>query len=201
MRTSLLGEVRSTYQGRELSRPKTFLFCGVKKTRRIVSIMKGGNVSEPCDIEQIFRRHAQTVYRVCYSFMGSAADAEDATQATFMKLVKNPRAFESEQHEKAWLIVCASNLCKDLLKSAAYARVTALPEREPADPRQGEPIDTTLDAVLRLPEKYKDVVYLHYYEGFKTNEIAQMLDEKPSTVRNRLRDAREILRKTLGGES
>ena len=157
-------------------------------------------MSTTCDIERIFRTHVQTVYRVCYSFMGSAADAEDATQATFMKLVDHPRSFESEQHEKAWLIVCASNLCRDLLKSAGRTRVTAMPERELADPHQAEPIDATLDAVLRLPERYKDVVYLYYYEGYKTAEIAQMLGEKPSTVRNRLRDARELLRKALGGE-
>ena len=158
-------------------------------------------MSERCDIEQIFRRHAQTVYRVCYSFMGSAADAEDAMQATFMKLIDHPRTFESEQHEKAWLIVCASNLCKDLLKSAGYKRVTAMPEHEPADPRTQNPIDTTLDAVLRLPDRYKIVVYLYYYEGYKTDEIARMLGEKPSTVRNRLSDARKMLRKSLGGES
>ena len=158
-------------------------------------------MSETCDLERIFRTHVQTVYRVCYSFMGSAADAEDATQATFMKLVDHPRSFESEQHEKAWLIVCASNLCRDILKSAARTRETVMPEREPADPRQTEPIDATLDAVLRLPEKYKDVVYLHYYEGFKTDEIARMLDEKPSTIRNRLRDARGLLKRALGGEA
>ena len=152
-------------------------------------------------IEGIYRRHVQTVYRVCYSYLGSAADAEDAVQATFMKLVEHPRSFESEQHEKAWLIVCASNLCKDLLKSAGRTRVTAMPEQEPADPAQADPIDATLDAVLRLPEKYKDVVYLHYYEGYKTDEIARMLGENPSTVRNRLRDARDLLRKALGGEA
>ena len=154
-----------------------------------------------CDIEQMFRQHAQTVYRVCYSFMGNAADAEDAVQATFMKLIDHPRGFESVDHEKAWLIVCASNLCKDILKSAGRTRVVAMPEQEPADQRQVDPIDATLDAVLRLPAKYKDVVYLHYYEGYKTDEIAQMLDEKPSTVRNRLRDARGMLRETLGGEA
>ena len=133
--------------------------------------------------------------------MGNAADAEDATQATFMKLIDHPRVFDSEEHEKAWLIVCASNLCKDILKSAGRTRVVAMPEQEPADQRQADPIDATLDAVLRLPAKYKDVVYLHYYEGYKTDEIARMLDEKPSTVRNRLRDARMMLRKTLGGEA
>lgn len=156
---------------------------------------------QTCDIEAVFRRHVQTVYRVCYSFIGNAADAEDATQATFMKLVDHPRSFESEGHEKAWLIVCASNLCRDLLKSAARTRVTAMPEREPADPHQTELLDATLDAVLRLPEKYRSVVYLHYYEGYKTDEIARMLGDKPSTVRNRLRDARGMLRKSLGGEA
>lgn len=158
-------------------------------------------MGNPCDIEQIFRRHVQTVYRVCYSFLGSAADAEDATQATFMKLIDRPRGFESEQHEKAWLIVCASNLCRDILKSAGRTRVTAMPERELADASSAGPIDETLDAVLRLPEKYKDVVYLHYYEGYKTDEIAHMLQEKPSTVRNRLRDARMLLKRALGGEA
>ena len=157
-------------------------------------------MGNPCDIEQIFRRHAQTVYRVCYSFLGSAADAEDATQATFMKLIDHPRSFESEQHEKAWLIVCASNLCRDILKSAGRTRVTAMPERDLADASSVGPIDETLDAVLRLPEKYKDVVYLHYYEGYKTDEIARMLQERPSTVRNRLRDARRLLKRALGGE-
>ena len=157
-------------------------------------------MDDTLDIEQIFRRHVQTVYRVCYSFMGSAADAEDATQATFMRLIDHPRSFESVEHEKAWLIVCASNLCKDILKSAGRNRVTEMPEREPADPRQADPLDTTLDAVLRLPDKYKDVVYLHYYEGYKTAEIAEMLGENPSTVRNRLRDARTLLRQALGGD-
>ena len=158
-------------------------------------------MSGPCDIEDIFRRHVQTVYRVCYSFLGSAADAEDATQATFMKLVDHPRSFESEEHEKAWLIVCASNLCKDLLKSAGRTRTVAMPETELPDERQHDPVDETLDAVLRLPEKYKTVVYLHYYEGYKTDEVAHMLQEKPSTVRNRLRDARLMLKRALGGEA
>ena len=60
-------------------------------------------------------------------------------------------------------------------------------------------IDETLDAVLKLPPKYKDVIYLHYYMGYKTDRIAEMLEKPPSTVRNHLREARELLRKLLGG--
>jgi RNA polymerase sigma-70 factor (ECF subfamily) len=150
-------------------------------------------------IEGIYRRHVQTVYRLCYSYLGSAAEAEDAVQATFMKLVDHPRGFESEQHEKAWLIVCASNLCKDLLKSAAVSRRSDLPDEVP-DARAKTEVDETLDAVMRLPDIYKDVVYLHYYEGYKTDEIARMLGSPPSTIRNRLSEARKLLREALGGE-
>ena len=121
-------------------------------------------LAQTCDIAQIFARHAQTVYRVCWSYLGNAADAEDAVQSVFMKLVDNPRAFEDEEHEKAWLIVVAANLCKDVLKSAHRTRAAELPD-DVADMRPDGPIDETLDAVLRLPSLYKDCVSLHYYEG------------------------------------
>ena len=154
-------------------------------------------LSQTCDIAQLFQRHAQTVYRVCWSHLGNAADAEDAVQSVFMKLVDHPRSFEDEEHEKAWLIVVASNLCKDVLKSAHRTRSTELPEQV-ADDRAQSPIDETLDAVLRLPSLYKDCVYLHYYEGYKTVEIAAMTDTPSSTIRNRLSEARNLLRTALG---
>lgn len=154
------------------------------------------------DIEQVFRRNSQAVYRVCYSFLGSAADAEDATQATFMRLIDHPRTFEDDQHERAWLVTVASNLCRDVLKSAARTRTVAMPEgAEYVDERAtADQIDETLEAVMRLPEKYKDVVYLHYYEEMPTDEIARVVGSPPSTVRNRLRDARKLLRQMLGDD-
>lgn len=116
-----------------------------------------------------------------------------------MKLLDHPRGFEDEGHEKAWLIVCAANLCKDELKSARRKRTVGMSES--MDAVMGEPdhMDETVDAVLRLPAKYKDCVYLHYYEGYKTAEIARMLGIPASTVRNRLRDARGLLKAALGG--
>lgn len=151
----------------------------------------------------------KTVYRLCYSYLGNAADAEDATQSVFIKLVDTPREFEDAEHEKAWLLVCAANLCKDILKSAQRSRTTSLPETAPETMPDHEPVpgsddalasDATLQAVLALPAIYKDVVYLHYYEGYKTDEIAEICGSPPSTVRNRLSEARKLLRKTLGGE-
>jgi len=151
------------------------------------------------DIAGIFSRHVKTVYRLCYSYLASSQDAEDATQAVFMKLVTKPKSFESVEHEKAWLLVVAANYCKDVLKSAERTRATEMPP-EVADPRAKAEQSDVLAAVLALPPQYKDCVYLHYYEGYKTDEIAKMTDTPPSTIRNRLRDARALLKTALEGE-
>lgn len=143
----------------------------------------------------MFRRHGKAVYRLAYSYLGSAFDAEDAVQAVFMKLVDRPRAFEGEEHEKAWLLACAANLCKDTLKSAARTRRADMPD-DVAEPQPSQHDDVT-EAVLNLPERYKDCVYLHYYEGYTTDEIARITGAPPSTVRNRLRDARALLKRAL----
>lgn len=172
-------------------------------------------------VEGAFRRNVKTVYRLCYSYLGNAAEAEDATQSVFMKLVDAPRSFNDHEHEKAWLLRVAANHCKDVLKSAARTRTTSLWDsnssgREAAspdapagpaaaanaasgiaDPNAQMEQSEVLQAVLSLPSVYKDCVYLHYYEGYKTDEIAQMTDSNPSTVRNRLADARKMLKKAL----
>ena len=153
-----------------------------------------------CDIADVFSRHVKMVYRLCYSYLGSPHDAEDATQAVFMKLVAKPRGFESAAHEKAWLLRVAANHCKDVLKSAARTRSAEMPP-DIADATAPASRSDVLEAVLALPPQYKDCVYLHYYEGYKTDEIARMTDTPPSTVRNRLRDARALLKKALQPEA
>jgi len=144
------------------------------------------------DITAVFRRNVKSVYRLCYSYLGTDADAEDATQATFMKLVASPRTFNDLDHEKAWLLACAANICKDELKSARRQRAGEMPS-DVVDARARTESDDVLEAVLALPDSYKTCVYLHYYEGYKTEEIANMTDTLPSTVRNRLSDARRLL--------
>lgn len=150
------------------------------------------------DIEDIYNRQVTTVYRVCYAYFGNAPDSEDAVQSVFMRLLKSGMTFESAEHEKAWLIRVAANLCKDTLKSSARKNVALdeIPEPEAA----AETYDDTLDAVLALDPKYKDVVYLYYYEGWPTDMIAQALGRPPSTIRSYLSEARGILRKRIGGE-
>lgn len=156
------------------------------------------NLPKNDDIAAVFRRHAKTVYRLCYTYLGNAADAEDAVQTVFAKLLGKPRRFNDAEHEKAWLIVCAQNHCRDVLKSAHRTRQTALPE-DIADERRARQ-DETLDAVLALPEKYKTCVYLFYYEGYRTAEIAALTGVPSSTVRSHLSEARALLKTMLGGE-
>ena len=162
--------------------------------------MKGVPLGESIDVAGVFKRHVKSVYRLCYSYLGSAADAEDATQSVFVKLVRTPREFESEQHERAWLLACAANYCKDQLKSPRRTRAAEMPADVIDENAQVEQ-SPVLQAVLSLPVRYKDVVYLHYYEGYKTDEIARMINKPPSTVRNDLRDARQLLKTQLEGEN
>ena len=150
------------------------------------------------DIEAIYNRQVSTVYRVCYSYLGNRADAEDATQNVFLRLLRSGASFESGEHEKAWLIRVSANLCKDVLKASDRKNVPldAIPEPE-AKPQE---YDATLDVVLSLDEKYKDVVYLYYYEGWSTDQISGALGKPPSTIRSYLSEARALLRERLGGE-
>lgn len=136
------------------------------------------------------------MYRVCLTYLRVPADAEDVTQQVFMKLLASPRAFNDAEHERAWLVRCAVNACKDVLKSAHRARVAPMP----ADVLDPQGRDETLDAVMALGDPYRICVYLHYYEGYKSAEIAQMLDANASTVRNWIVEARAQLKSMLGGE-
>ena len=74
------------------------------------------------EIIQIYNRHVDTVYRVCYSFMKNRPETEDMVQETFLRLLSSQKSFENERHEKAWLIVTASNVCKDTLKNRMTVR-------------------------------------------------------------------------------
>ncbi len=153
------------------------------------------------DIEQAYEAHAKTVYRVCYAFLGRAQDAEDATQETFVRLMRHDAAFTSDEHLKAWLIRAASNVCRDTRKRAeARRRADIVPQDVRGLAAPPEEFDATLEVVLALPERYKDVVYLYYYEGYTSAQMARILDRPASTVRSLLSEARAILRDQLGGE-
>ena len=145
-------------------------------------------------------RYADLVRRVCMIHLKNHADTEDIFQTVFLKYVTGTTEFESEEHEKAWFIRVTINACKDLLRSFFRSRIVSLddlleqPDQVPEDHRE------VLEAVLALPDKYRDVVYLHYYEGYTAPEIGTILHKNPDTVYTLLTRARDELRKMLGGE-
>ena len=145
-------------------------------------------------------RYADLVRRVCMIHLKNHADTEDIFQTVFLKYVTGTTEFESEEHEKAWFIRVTINACKDLLRSCVRSRTVSLddlleqPDQVPEDHRE------VLEAVLALPDKYRDVVYLHYYEAYTAPEIGTILHKNPNTVYTLLTRARDELRKMLGGE-
>ncbi|TJX13475.1 RNA polymerase sigma factor [Tissierella creatinini] len=151
------------------------------------------------EIAEIYKRQMKTVYRVCFAYMKNPSDTEDAVQDTFYKMIKSGVAFESEEHEKAWLIRTATNVCKNSVKHWFRKRAD-LADYENLLSTGNIEIDDTFEVVMSLPDKYKTVVYLYYYEGYKTPEISNILQKPQSTIRNYLHEARGILREKLGGD-
>ncbi len=147
------------------------------------------------EFEIFYEKYKNYVYRICFTYMKRAADAEDCAEDVFVNVLSKNMKFNGEEHEKRWLSVAAANHCKNKLKkrNRSDSCLTELTEDIPADDESKE----ILQAVLSLPDKYKSVVWLHYYEGYKTNEIAKILKKPPSTVRNLLSDARKLLKTAL----
>lgn len=151
------------------------------------------------EIAEIYKRQMKTVYRVCFAYMKNPSDTEDAVQDTFYKMIKSGVVFESEEHEKAWLIRTATNVCKNSVKHWFRKRVNLVDYENLLSTKNIE-IDYTFEVVMELPDKYKTVVYLYYYEGYTTPEISNILQKPQSTIRNYLYEARGILKEKLGGD-
>lgn len=141
--------------------------------------------------------YRDTVYRVALHHFASPPDAEDAVQEVFLRLYTREEAFDSQEHLRRWLIRVTVNVCKDVLKSPWRRRrisLEALPDQPVFDaPEQGE----LYQAVLALPEKYRVVLDLYYYEELSTREIGQVLGVRQTAVTTRLFRARDLLKQRL----
>lgn len=153
------------------------------------------------DINRAIENYSDTVRRICMLHLKNYADTEDIFQTVFLKYALSTTEFESDAHEKAWLIRVTINACRDLLKSFFRSRTVSfheLPELPaPMDPDHRE----VLEAVLSLPSKYRDVVYLHYYEDCSAPEIAGILGKNTNTIYTWLNRSKQLLREKLGGDA
>lgn len=148
--------------------------------------------------EQLIYDYGNTVYRLAYSQTRSQHDADDIFQEVFLRVAQNRPVFDSESHEKAWILRVTLNCLKSHWRAAWRRHDVPLDERIPFP----APEERALDNALRqLSPKYRAAVHLFYYEGYSAEEIARMTGEKPSTIRTRLTRARAQLRDLLKGES
>ena len=150
------------------------------------------------DVENALSRHGQRIMHLAWSYLHNRADAEDVLQETMIRYMKSQQTFRDEEHEKAWLLRVAANLCKNILRSRSHEGGEIPDDLE----GKGIPEDAiaVYEAVRTLPEKYREVIHLFYYEDASTAEIAVILEKKESTVRSLLRRARKMLEKRLADE-
>lgn len=142
-----------------------------------------------------FKQFTDTVYRVALHNTANFSDAEDVTQEVFVKLLEVNKSFRDSEHLKAWLIRVTINLCRDKMKKSS--RETLVEKVVPC--KQNDEKSDVLEAVKALPEKYRNAIYLHYYEGYTAKEIGKILDAKENTVLSWLSRGRDALRKELDG--
>ncbi len=143
--------------------------------------------------------YGDTVRRICMIHLKNRADTEDIFQNVFLKYVLRTAPFDNPEHEKAWIIRVTSNACRDLLKSFFRSRTVSLDTLIKKPQEMPEDHSDILEAVLALPEKYKDPIYLHYYEGYTAEEIGQILGKNTNTVYTLLTRARKMLKTRLEG--
>lgn len=145
--------------------------------------------------------YADMIRRICMVHLKNYADTEDIFQTVFLKYVLSSIVFENTEHEKAWFIRVTVNACKDLLKSFFRSRTVPLEECLPRTVELTQEHSEVVEAVLSLPEKYRDIVYLHYYEEYTAAEIGRMLGKNVNTVYTILKRSREKLKEKLGNSS
>lgn len=152
-------------------------------------------------LEQIFRDYYQLIYRVAFSQVKNHADAEDITQEVFLKIIRHDMRYQSMEHERAWIVRVTINLCRDLLKSKWHR--TSVSMEDVSEAQRGscenftEIQDDMMWAVLQLPEKYRNCLYLFYYEDYSIKEIAQSLEMPENTVKTNLKRGRQALKEFL----
>ncbi len=145
--------------------------------------------------ESVYERNVDSVYKISYMYVKNKSDAEDLVQNTFMKYLKSNPEFSNLSHEKAWFIVTTSNTAKNHFKTWWNRNAVITYEHEKG---VVDSTNETLEYVLNLPNKYKEIVYMFYYEGYTTKEISSMINKNESTIRTDLSKARNLLKQKMG---
>lgn len=153
------------------------------------------------EFEQFYERYKNILYRIAFTYLKNNADVEDILQEAFMKRLYHAPKFESEEHEKQWMIRITVNLCKNKVKSFWKRNVGSIEDMLDSLEVQQWELNFAEKEVLRevmgLPEKQRIVIYLHYFEGYSCKEIANILKKTESAAKMRLKKGREQLKVAL----
>ena len=157
-------------------------------------------------VERLIEDYGQDVLKIAYLYVKDQQLAEDIFQEVFYKVMKNYHKFEHLSSEKSWLIRITINTCKDLLRTSWLRRVTTFGTLEeqnqtqyeqPFDMTQSESNNELYEMIMKLPQRYKEVILLFYYEDFSYDEMAKILNIPKGTVQSRLARGREKLKKMM----
>lgn len=157
-------------------------------------------------VERLIEDYGQDVLKIAYLYVKDQQLAEDIFQEVFYKVMKNYHKFEHLSSEKTWLIRITINTCKDLLRTSWLRRVTTFgtleeqnqtQSEQPFDMTQSESNNELYEMIMKLPQRYKEVILLFYYEDFSYDEMAKILNIPKGTVQSRLARGREKLKKMM----
>lgn len=172
-----------------------------------MAAIRSNRTKDRVDVEKLFEKYSDMVYRIGTLYMKNQHEAYDIVQDVFLSLLLHPRHFKDEEQEKAWILRVAINRCKDQLKSFWRRNRVSWNEYQTTSESDGENVSRmeeqftrtqpVIAAIRNLPDIYREVIFLFYYEGYKAEEIAHIIHKNPSTVRTRLQKARELIKKSL----
>lgn len=149
------------------------------------------------EIQKIYETYKDLVFRIAMIRLMNEQDAYDVVQTVFLKIIDSVPVFQDVEHEKRWVIRVTCNTCYSILRRPWRKHKEYIEEIQKEFYENDLENFCVLDMVLQLPDQYKNIVYLYYYEGYKYREIAEILKEKESTVKMRMKRAKEILKKEL----
>lgn len=198
-RVVLPAGVRIQYMIMRILYGRTMLSADLEMSRESSKVIAfPAHVKTDEEIERAFDVYGNSILRLAYSYLHSMEDAEDILQETLMRYMDKAPAFENLSHEKAWLLRVAANLSKNRIDYNNIRKMDELNEELVAEERTD--LSFIWEAVKELSSAQREVIHLFYQEGYTTAQIAEILNEKESTVRSHLKRGRDKLKEILKEE-
>ena len=149
------------------------------------------------NVEQVLKTYKDSLFRTAFCIVRNPSDAQDVVSDVLLKYMDSRKDFENEEHLKAWLIRATVNRSRDMM-TAFWRRKQTVWDESILEIPAAEPEDRELiESVLRLPERYREAIYLYYYEDYSVVEIASMLKVTQSAIKTRLQRGRAMLKEEL----